>query len=154
MHLYGIRYRGVRTADTGIVMKIPDSKNLTLTALIAPISLTSLPTFGVDELHTLEESICFHVDESKIPQNVRCSCLKDGRFCLVAEHWLLEFDVGSPLWLGEDGLPRAGSLIRYVGPKHGGKSVIIDKFGERVCCIEGLTSQDVMGGDGSSMQTG
>jgi hypothetical protein len=153
MHLYGTTYRNSRKVDTSIVMKTYSADTLTLTALVAPISLTSLPTFGAQDLHTLEESVCFHVDAVKIPQNMRCSCLKGGRFCLVAEHWLLEFDTGSPFWLGEDGLPRAGSLIRYVGPKRGGKSVVVDESGERVCCVEGLVGGGVVE-VGSSLCTG
>ena len=134
-------------------MKTSSTDTLTLTALVAPISLTSPPTFGPQDLHTLEESVCFHVEACKIPQNMRCSCLKGGRFCLVAEHWLLEFDTGSPFWLGEDGLPRVVSLVRYVGAKRGGKSAVVDGCGERVCCVEGLVGVDVVE-DGSSLCTG
>jgi hypothetical protein len=153
MHLYGASYGNPRKANTSIVTKPSSTDTLTLAALVAPISLTSLPTFGPQDLYTLEESVCFHVDASKIPQNIRCSCLKDGHFCLIAEHWLLEFETGSPFWLGDDGWPRAGSLIRYAGPKRGGKSVVIDGFGEWVCCIEGLAEGSLVE-DGSSLCTG
>lgn len=134
-------------------MKASNTGTLTLTALVAPISMTSSPTFGVDELHSLQESVCFQIDTSKVPQNIRCSCLRGGPFCLLAEHWLLEFGPGSPFWLGKDGLPRAGSLIRYVGPKQGGKSVIIDENGERICCVEGHCKVDV-DKTGSTVLTG
>ena len=149
MHLYGTTYRNPRKVDTSIVMKTSSPETLTLTALVAPISLTSPPTFGPRDLHTLEESVCFHVEAAKIPQNIRCSCLRGGRFCLIAEHWLLEFDACSPFWLGEDGSPRVGSLVRYVGPRRGVQSAVIDGCGERVCCIEGLVGGEVVEGAAS-----
>lgn len=139
MHLYGTNHRNKRQqSNSDIVMKIPDGNMLTLTALVAPVSMTSFPTFRADELHTLEESVCFHIEADKISQEIRCSCLQGGRFCLYAEHWLLEFGHGSLFWLGEDGLPRAGSLIRYTGLKKGGKSVSIGDHEERICCVEGF----------------
>lgn len=149
MHLYGTTYRNPRKVDTSIVVKTSSPETLTLTALVAPISLTSPPTFGARDLHTLKESVCFHVQAAKIPQNMRCSCLKGGRFCLIAEHWLLEFDACSPFWLGEDGSPRVGSLVRYVGPRRGVQSAVIDGCGERVCCIEGLVGGEVVEGAAS-----
>lgn len=154
MHLYGTNYPNARQHHGGTVIETSDPDMLTLTALVAPISMTSFPTIGVEHLHALEESVCFHVEASKIPSNIRCSCLKQGRFCLVAEHWLLEFGTGSPFWLGEDGLPRAGSLIRYVGPKHGHKSIVIDEFGERICCVEGYAETKPEEGSVSSLLTG
>jgi len=77
-------------------MKLQDTNLFTITALVAQVSMTSFPTFHADELHTLEESVCFHIDAHKIPQEIRCSCLQGGRFCLHAEHWLLEFGPDSP----------------------------------------------------------
>lgn len=59
---------------------------LTLIALVAPVSIVSFPIFRNDEIHTLEKSVCFHIEANKIPQNIRCSCLDGGRFCLLAEH--------------------------------------------------------------------
>lgn len=106
---------------------------LTLTALVAPVSMTSSPTFRAGELHTLQESTCFHIEAEKIPRDVRCSCLSGGRFCLTADHWVLEYDPDSSYWLGEDELPRVGNMIRYTGFKKGGRSVVI---GERICCVE------------------
>ena len=118
-------------------MKLPKTNMLALTALVAPISMTGFPTFCGDELRTLKEGVCFHVKTDKISDDIRCSCLHGGRFCLIAEHWLVEYGPGSSLWLGEDGEPRAGSLIRYMGTKKGGRSVVTGEFGERICCVEG-----------------
>lgn len=140
MHLYGTKYVSSRKgkADNSIVMKIPSSNTFTLTALVAPVSMTSFPTFRVDELHTLKQDVTFHVDANLIPADIRCSCLQGGRFCFTASHWLLEYDRGSEFCLGEDGQPQKGSLIRYTGTKKGHRSVVINNHGERICCVEGL----------------
>lgn len=119
-----------------LTKKIPQTEMLTLTALLAPVCIAGFPTFREDEFHTLKESTCFHIEAGKIPEDIRCSCLHGGRFCLIAEHWILEYDPCSPYWLGEDGQPRDGSLIRYTGFKKGSRSVVIGKFGERICCVE------------------
>lgn len=139
MHLYGSQHRYSRKKDTDmsvLTKKTPPTEMFTLTALVALVSMTGFPTFRADELHTLQESTCFHIEANKIPEDTRCSCLRGGRFCLTADHWVLEYDPCSPFWLGEDGLPRAGFLIRYTGFKKGGRSVTIGDFGERICCVE------------------
>jgi hypothetical protein len=139
MHLYGIKYRlsQKREAIINIMSKHKEpAEVLTLTALVAPVSMTSFPTFRADELHSLEREACFHVKSDEIPEDIRCSCLEGGRFCLIAAHWVVEYDDSSPLWLDENGLPRVGSLIRYTGVKKGGRSVVIGKTSERICCVE------------------
>lgn len=140
MHLYGTNYGSPRkgNADNSIVMKVLPNNTFTLTALVARVSMTSFPTFQTNELHTLKETVTFHIDAGKIPADICCSCLHGGRFCLIASHWLLEYDPSSEFWLGEDGEPRTGSLIRYTGQKKGNRSVVTGDNGERVCCIEGL----------------
>lgn len=125
-------------AQTRLVTEFSGGTVFTLTALVAPISMSGLLTFSNDELHTLTESVCFHIEADEVPLETRCSCLRGGRFCLKAEHWLLEFGTGSPFWLGEDGKPRAGSVLCYAGPKKGEKSIFIGEFQERICCVEGL----------------
>lgn len=118
--------------------KAAPTEDFILTALVAPVSMTCFPTFEADELHKLQETVCFHIETNKIPEDIRCSCLHGGRFCLTADHWVLEYDHCSPFWVGEDGLPRVGALVRYTGMKKGGRSVVIGDFGERVCCVEGV----------------
>ena len=143
MHLYSTQYRPspAHHINTDIVMKVPDADNLTLTALVAPVSMTRLPTFGADQILNLKEEATFHVEADKIPDEIRCSCLRGGRFCLLAEHYVVEYGPDSPLWLGKNGLPQTGSLIRYIGKKKGGKWVIIAEFGERVCCTEEVSGK-------------
>jgi hypothetical protein len=140
MHLYGTNYSSPRksNADNSIVMKILPSNTFTLTALLAPVSMTGFPTFRADELHTLKESVTFHINAERIPADIRCSCLESGRFCLSGTHWLLEYDTKSEFWLDEYGQPKAGSLARYTGKKKGHRSVVINDDGERICCVEGL----------------
>ncbi|KAJ8115740.1 hypothetical protein OPT61_g2674 [Boeremia exigua] len=155
MHLYSTICRYARQQDgcTDTTMKTPKRSTLTLTALVAPISIGGFPTFRADELHTLKESVCFHIEADRIPNDIRCECLQEGRFCLHAEHWLLEFGHDSLFWPSKDGKPHPGSLIRYTGLKKGGKSVVIGDFDERICCVEGLGKFGENEG-GSSMRTG
>ncbi|KAJ4991785.1 hypothetical protein SVAN01_02635 [Stagonosporopsis vannaccii] len=155
MHLYGTKHRYTRQQppNTDIITKLPDAKKFTLTALVAPVSMTSFPISHAYELHTLEERIFFHIDADKVPEEVRCSCLRSGRYCLQAEHRLLDFGPDSPFWLGEDGKPRFGSLVHYKGAKKGGKSVIIGDCEERICCVAGFGKGEHTV-NGSSVTTG
>jgi hypothetical protein len=139
MHLYGINYSSPRKgdADDSIVTGILPSKTFTLTALLAPVSMTGYPTFRDDDLHSLNQSDTFHIDEDNIPTDIRCSCLAEGRFCLSGTHWLLEYDINSEYWLDEFGQPKIGALARYTGKKKGNRSVVIGD-GKRICCIEGF----------------
>ncbi len=154
MYLYDTIHNTQRqNAHTGMSIKDLKHNMFTLTALVALVSMTGFPTFRADEFHTLEESVCFHIEADKIPHDVRCTCLQRGRFCLNAEHWLLEFGPGSLFWLDEYGKPRSGSLIRYTGLKKGGRSVTVGDFQERICCVEGFgeAGRDL---DSSSLLTG
>ncbi|KAF3036979.1 hypothetical protein E8E11_000871 [Didymella keratinophila] len=138
MNLYGINYSSPRKGDAekGILIKTLPSETFTLTALLAPVSMTGYPTFGDDDLHTLSQSDTFRVDENMIPEDIRCSCLTGGRFCLSGAHWLLEYDVNSEYWLDEHGQSKTGALARYTGDKSGNRNVIGD--GKQICCIEGF----------------
>lgn len=118
-------------------MKTVPDKTYTLTALLAPVSMTGYPTFREDELHTLAGSDTFHTDEDKVPTDIRCSCFAGGRFCLSGTHWLLEYDVNSKYWLDEFGQPKIGASKRYTGKKKGNRSVAIGD-GKRICCVEGF----------------
>lgn len=139
MHLYGTHFRSARKsdADDSIVMKDLSSDTFTLTAKLAPVSMTGFPTFRENELHTLTKSDTFHIDADKVPADIRCSCLAGGRFCLSGTHWLLEYDVDSEYWLDEFGQPKTGALTRYTGKKKGNCSVVIGD-GKRICCVEGF----------------
>ena len=139
MHLYGVNCSSSHKSDCGsnIVMKTSPGKTFTLTALLAPVSMTGYPTFRDDELHTLTGSDTFHIDEDKIQTDVRCLCFAGGRFCLSGTHWLVEYDIKSEYWLDEFGQPKIGALSRYTGKKKGNRSVAIGD-GKRICCVEGF----------------
>jgi hypothetical protein len=79
----------------------PPDGHFQITALVAPtISSTvtgqETPTFDYLELRQITETTTLDVEmEKKIPKEVRCSFLLNGRVCSQAslqEHWLVEWE--------------------------------------------------------------